>query len=74
MNENSQTAFCIVCLLVGGIVPWTLLVVGGLISAFSDSGYWNETAAWLMATALFLLCISYLLTYSVNMLAEKRKL
>ena len=61
MNEDHERALCAVCLFFGTVVPWGLLVVGGIMAAISTSAYWSETAAYLAFSGLFFLAVSYLM-------------
>lgn len=71
MNNNHESAICAVCVFFGYIVPWVLLVVGGLMSVFLDSAYWGETAAYLTFTGLIFMLGSYALSRIADMLGHR---
>ena len=72
MNKG-QAAFCFICFAVGAALPWTLIVVGGLISAFSTEAYWGETAAYMTAFGVIILAAVALLGGVLNRLADARR-
>ncbi len=61
MIDGGKRAICAICLLVGGVIPWALLVGAAVLSVLARSDYWSETAAYLAAFGLLLLSVSYLL-------------
>ncbi len=67
--SKGANAFCIVCLMTGLVVPWGLLGASALISLFSDSVYWGETAAYMAAGGLILLALSYFWARLMNALS-----
>lgn len=59
-------AFCLACFLTGYLAPWSFILVGGVVGAFSEDPYWRETATWLLAVGFILLGVSYLFARMYN--------
>lgn len=71
MNDDHINAICAVCVFFGAIVPWALLLIGGVMSIFLDSAYWGETAAYLTATGLIFMLGSYVLSRISDIVASR---
>lgn len=67
MSDSNKSMICALCLLLGAVAPWGLIVSAAIISVFTGSDYWAETAAWMAAFGLLLLAVSYLLMRIADM-------
>lgn len=68
--KRHDIAFCAFCLMGGIVLPWALLLAGAAMSILNLSPYWNETAAWLVALGVSVLCASYFFRRFLNSLRE----
>jgi hypothetical protein len=71
MKNSTPDAFCVFCVLIGRIAPWSLLAFSAVISAFAGSEYWQSTAAYLAAAGVIWLALAYLLTNLINRLPQQ---
>jgi len=59
---NAEHDFCTTCAAIGNYMPWGFLIGGAIVSALPGIfPGWQEGAAYLMAFALVVLAMSYVL-------------
>lgn len=68
MSDQNQNIACAVCVLLGAVLPWALLIFAALMSVI---GIASEAAACMAAVGIMLLTGSYVLMRLVNMLAAR---
>lgn len=66
MTNKTIEKFCVLCVAVGVVAPWFLLLLSAVISLVTSSEYWSSTAAYLVAVGLIWLSSVYLFAHLTN--------
>lgn len=64
--NNSEKAICAICLFVGYVLPWALLIAGAVIAWFAADPLWETVSAALIIVSMIVFLVLAFMAHLAN--------
>lgn len=64
--NSTEKAFCVLCLFLGYVLPWGLLIGGAAVSWLSSGDFWQTVSATMICISLIVFLVMAFLKHLYN--------